>query len=281
MRKILGSLLTITIVSGAAVGASSAFFSDTETSEGNIIQAGSVDLLIDSECHYFTDANADGQPEQVGCFHTVNNQQVQFGTWPEGNLTNEFFYWFEDVKPGDFGEHTISLHVVDNDAWGRFVIDGITNDENGLSEPEEELSDTVDTGELLGALEFFAWLDQGQTPGFQGKGQDPGEGDNVQNHDEPLIILPGQLNEGGEIHNIWEALSAVYASEQCQGDGSTISDCPGLTSDGHMVGSITYYFGLAWELPSETDNIVQTDSLTADLSFEVEQYRNNPIPFSQ
>jgi hypothetical protein len=46
-----------------------------------------------------------------------------------------------------------------------------------------------------------------------------------------------------------------------------------------MVGSTTYYFGLAWSVPDDVGNEAQTDSLNADLTFEVEQHRNNPIPF--
>jgi hypothetical protein len=50
-------------------------------------------------------------------------------------------------------------------------------------------------------------------------------------------------------------------------------------SDGHMTASITYYFGIGWELPDEVGNEAQTDIFSADMTFEVEQYRNNPTPF--
>ena len=88
------------------------------------------------------------------------------------------------------------------------------------------------------------------------------------------------MEEGGETLPIWLGLAAAYLANGCIGDGSSTSDCPGLTSDGHIVGSITYYFGLGWELPGEVGNDVQTDSLTADMKFEAEQYRNNPSPFA-
>jgi len=56
--------------------------------------------------------------------------------------------------------------------------------------------------------------------------------------------------------------------------------CHGLARDGRMVGSTTYYFGLAWNLDLDgTGNEVQTDEYTADLTFRVEQHRNNPNPF--
>ena len=64
-------------------------------------------------------------------------------------------------------------------------------------------------------------------------------------------------------------------------DGYTNYDsCHGLAEDGRMVESTTYYFGLAWELPlNETLNDAQTDQYSADMTFQVEQHRNNPNPF--
>lgn len=46
MKKILLSLLTIALVSVVAVGATRAYFSDTETSVGNTIAAGTLDLKV-------------------------------------------------------------------------------------------------------------------------------------------------------------------------------------------------------------------------------------------
>ena len=45
--------------------------------------------------------------------------------------------------------------------------------------------------------------------------------------------------------------------------------------DGRMVGSVTYYWGLAWHIPEETGNEIQTDSLLADMVFSATQHRNN------
>ncbi len=49
MRRILTSLLVIGIVGAAAFGASRAFFSDTETSKGNVLAAGMIDLEISNQ----------------------------------------------------------------------------------------------------------------------------------------------------------------------------------------------------------------------------------------
>lgn len=265
MRKILTSLMMIAVVAVVAVGATSAFFRDTETSEGNTFQTGSIDLMVDNECHW---SGGDICP-----WDTPN--------WKETDLGAHKFFLFDDLKPGDWGEDTISLHVYDNDAWGRFVIDEIEDEEVDCTEPEIEaepgcLADN--DGELRENLVFEAWLDQGETPGFQGE-NDPGEGDNVfQEQSELMVISEGTVDLNGETHNLWEALSAAYSIYGCtDADGNTSYGlCHGLAADGRMVGSTTYYFALAWHLPEETGNDVQHDRLIGDMTFEVVQHRNNP-----
>jgi len=47
MKKIIASLAMITLVGTLAVGATRAYFSDTETSAGNTLSAGTLDLNVD------------------------------------------------------------------------------------------------------------------------------------------------------------------------------------------------------------------------------------------
>lgn len=49
MKRILLSILTIALVSGGAYGATQAFFSDTEKSEGNMFTAGTIDISVAGE----------------------------------------------------------------------------------------------------------------------------------------------------------------------------------------------------------------------------------------
>lgn len=49
MKKILLSILSIALVSIVAIGATRAYFSDTETSMGNMFSAGTLDLEVDGE----------------------------------------------------------------------------------------------------------------------------------------------------------------------------------------------------------------------------------------
>ena len=111
MKKILLSLLSISAVAIVAVAATGAFFSDTETSKDNILQAGSLDLGIDNESFY------NGQPNPGTSWTTsfdLDSCQTDPGVGP---LVPCLFYNFTDIKPGDFGEDTISVLVNDNDAW--------------------------------------------------------------------------------------------------------------------------------------------------------------------
>ncbi len=286
MKKYIISLTIIIAAAAVVVGATGAFFSDTETSTGNIFAAGSLDLKVDNTCHYYQDG------VDVGCYKgddpTGGQGPVVETSWAETDLVpgvHKFFY-FDDIKPGDYGEDTISLHVYDNDAWGWFTIKNLSDADNSCTEPEEgdepECKDD-DNGELDEAILFTAWLDEGSRPGFQNGGtgdDDPGEGDNILNYDERPIFEGDSINELGPF-DLSEVLSAAYGvcnslTTQSPDGHNNYGDCHGLAADGRMVGSTTYYIGLSWILPLATDNKVQTDSFGGDMEFVVVQHRNNP-----
>ncbi len=307
-KKIIVSLSIVAAVAAVAVGATTAFFSDTETSTGNTFTAGAIDLKVDSDCHYYNITSLDnGNPvyTDVGCTDPDGNGPVVMGNWSETDLQDGVhkFFSFSDLKPGDKGEDTISLHVYDNDAWGKISMDLGDDLDNSCTEPEEESSDDCTVlipnvnqgdGELLEAmLPFSMWLDQGAIPGFQNvnadgdpidldpdegfRAPDPTEGDNVRQDGEPSMPVQGDLELSGVLADAYD--------KDCDDVGSVDGHnnyglCQGLAEDGRMVGSTTYYFGLAWELPLGTGNEVQTDSLSGDIAFEVEQHRNNPDPFA-
>ena len=248
--KILLSVASIAAAAAIVVGATLAFFTDTETSSGNTFTAGELDLLVDNECHY--NEPADDTPNCP--------------TPPEGGLTSwastdlgaaHKFFYFTDVKPGDYGEDTVSL-TVDNDAWLRLLIDITADTDNSCTEPESAVDPNGPTcgtdGELLENLLFTVWLDQGVTPGFQGP-QDLSECDNDYIGDfEPTLISEGTVQDS-EIWNLADLNGAYLLADQ--------KAC----------------FGIAWRLPGEVGNEVQTDGVEATMEFQVEQYRNNPSPF--
>lgn len=142
--KILASMLLIGAVALAiGGGATGAFFSDTETSTGNTFAAGAIDLTVDSQQHYNGNVcqlvGSTGQQtyQWVGNAPYPKAGTSCDGTWTATNLGAEHkFFNFNDVKPGDSGEDTISLHVDSNDAWVRLLIKDVTDLDNTCTEPE-------------------------------------------------------------------------------------------------------------------------------------------------
>src|SRR3989344_3164414 len=132
MKKILLSLGMIVFVGGLIVGATGAFFSDTETSTGNTFAAGELDLKIDNSSYGF-DWNRPGEQNPTGVWGPN-----EANSWGLSNLTGQLFFDFHDLKPGDYGEDTISIHVDDNDAWACMALALAGTPENGQNEPEIE-----------------------------------------------------------------------------------------------------------------------------------------------
>ena len=313
MKKILLSVATIAFAGAAVVGLSGAFYKDVETSTGNTFTAGGLELLVDSESHYngmvCTDMGEGVDPRyqwQVGASGIVADFPAEYsecnGTWAEADLVegvHKFFY-FDDLKPGDSGEDTISLHVYDNDAWGQFIIDGVIDRDNSCTGPEIKVEDETGTicedpdgdGEIDEYLTFTGWLDQGEIPGFQNGGDvpgvtptDPTEGDNIYQDCEGPYIWENELISNLGPFELSEVFSEAYhalCSDTAYFDpagNNEYGECHGFAEDGRMVKSTTYYFGLAWDLPLATGNDAQTDEYTADMTFKVEQHRNNSTPF--
>ena len=66
----------------------------------------------------------------------------------------------QDVKPGDFGEFTFSAHLCDNPGYLWMTMPGgLTESENDLTEPEDEVDDTPDEGELAENVQTALWYD--------------------------------------------------------------------------------------------------------------------------
>lgn len=225
MKRILISLLTVGAVAGTTWAATGAFFSDTETSENNTFVAGAIDLKVDYTGYY---------NEEVG-----GDPWVQ---WDLEDLTeSRRFFDFEDLKPGDFGEGTISLHVYNNPAWACVTIDPTMNDDNGSTEPELELDepdgDSIFDGELAQSLQFEIWADTNCNNTL-----DAGE----------QVLTSGS---GPVTPRMWP-----IADSQTSEPLDPQED---------------YCIGVNWNLPEEVGNEAQTDKYMADISFYVAQARNN------
>ena len=258
---------------GGAVtfGATNAFFSDTETSTGNVFAAGAIDLLIDNESYY-------------------NGEFNEETSWEPVDLTIEKFFDFDDLKPGDYGEDTISFHVDTNDAYICADMSLTSNNENGCNEPEGLVDGTCGDpgegeGELAGLVNFIWWAD---------------DGDNVlEDNEVDKVFFESTMDELANVVVLADSDENVWDGEGGPVDGDT-----------------TYYIAKAWcfgdigtaPLPQDGESDVwspdddndnengagqpedggftcdgsalgnesQTDSVTADISFEALQARHNP-----
>ncbi|MBI1863877.1 hypothetical protein HYS03_01575 [Candidatus Woesebacteria bacterium] len=258
MKRIFLSLLTIGVVGVAGVGASRAFFSDKEVSKGNIIQAGTLDLTIDSEAHYdglvctipLTGGPSVWQRENS----EIPSQREDLigkpcdGTWPLKSLVNERFFNLSDIKPGDEGENTISFHVT-NDAWACAKINNMTTGHQ--------------TQDLAKGLYFTAWSDPDCNNKFD---------------DKETLLFSNKVGPASDVLN-----------------GKTYALADSTTGLGPLKGNPDLNqktcIGLRWcagtMTVNETDHTIicdgstlgneaQGDSVQADITFDVVQSRNNP-----
>lgn len=263
MKRILLSSALILGVAGALyMGGTGAFFSDTEASTNNSFTAGAIDLKIDNHSYYNSMLNAST-------------------TWELKDLTSiDKFFNFDDVKPGDVGEDTISLHVDTNDAYLCANVKLTSNDDNTPTEPELLVDGNTGPGqgELASLVNFVWWAD---------------DGDNVLEDNEKVISQGpiGALGLNGSTtvtladsqNNIWTGNPGPVPGEQTLYIGKawcfgTIGQAPfaqdglGTTSPrtpGNSNGGITCD-------GSKLGNESQTDSLTADVKFTAVQARHNP-----
>ncbi|MEK9201750.1 MAG: TasA family protein, partial [Patescibacteria group bacterium] len=206
--RILLSFVTLIAAAGVIVGGTVAFFSDTEKSAGNTLTAGAIDLRIDNTSY-------------------LNHASSSATTWELKDLTpNDLFFNFSDIKPGDEGEDTISIHVDDNDAWACMDMTLTKNDDVSCTEPEKA-DDPLCTdpgapgntnpldGELGDLLNFVFWTD---------------DGDNVLETHESVIA-------SGSAGQVLDS-SIVLADSIKNNVGGSAGD--------PLSGDKTYHIGKAW-----------------------------------
>ena len=276
MKRLLISAGTLVFVGALVMSATGAFFCDTETSTGNVFAAGAIDLLIDNES-YVLDFNLPNPPQDPTGALVLNDATSwalrnldECGPGDEdqntiGNAACLFFNFF-DLKPGDYGEDTISLHV-QNDAWACMAMDLTGTPENVINEAEDEAGDITDDpngGELQNYLSFVFWMDDGDNVFednetnnilFQGLASDlDGEWQAIaENGDTPL-----QAGETEHVGKFWCFGTIGQNPVAAAGDNNPIDDGTGFTCDG-----------------SGDNNDAQTDSIVVDVHFYAEQSRNN------
>ncbi|MDB2261455.1 vWA domain-containing protein [Halorubrum ezzemoulense] len=189
-RKVLAGLGAVGVASAGAGLGTTAYFNDTESFDGNTLTAGELDLKLDYKSTYFggpgrlDDIEAMGYPdvEDLGDGRYLLDQTPAPGegqSW-EDYVTGEIdfcspamdeflvngdgipVFTLDDVKPGDSGEVTISIHICDNPAYLYLAGELTENLENGQSEPEldAEGEDTDGIGELADFIDVCVWYDE-------------------------------------------------------------------------------------------------------------------------
>jgi predicted ribosomally synthesized peptide with SipW-like signal peptide len=260
--------MVIGLVASAIGMGTYAYFSDTETSSGNTFTAGSIDLKIDNHCYFNGDECAWDETDNRYEWQSGPNQGEEcYCTWDLTDLVGELFFNFADLKPGDYGEDTVSLHVYNNDAWGCVEFKNLESDDNTCTEPELEAESGCAPGydgELDENLYFVFWVD---------------DGDNVYEPGTDTILMNGSASD------VLDGRTYVLA------DSENSNVFTGKIEP--LTGSVDYYIGKMWcfgdldwnENTPSTDwtcdgssvgNEAQTDSLTGDIEFYVIQARNNP-----
>ncbi len=261
----------IAAIGVVAVGATGAFFSDTETSTGNIFTAGAIDLQIDNES-YVTDPV------------TGNLSFSSSTSWTLRDLTTvERFFDFSDVKPGDMGEDTISLHVNNNDSWLCADVTLTSDNDNTCTEPEGtdeggNCGNDPGAGELADHINFIWWADDGDNVLEEGENVLPGGPLGAMSVGATTTVALADNNT-----NIWgtpgplTGNSVRYVGKAwCFGDiTSTPEPQDNQGSLPGVNGPLQRAPGVACSGASGLNNVTQTDSLTADVSFRAVQSRNN------
>ncbi|MBN1162435.1 hypothetical protein JXA34_01685 [Patescibacteria group bacterium] len=292
VRRIIASLLVVVSVVAVVAYGTKAFFSDTETSVDNVLQAGAIDLMIDNHSYY-------------------NGVYRGDLSWELDNLDGHLFFNYDDLKPGDWGEDTVSIHVDSNDAWVCADLYVTRDDDMSSVEPELEEGDAAENpqdpmdGELARELSFVFWLD---------------DGDNVwECWDEPGTAAEAlsYANDSNLYQNCERWLTGGPAEDAKNGWHVALADSQGSVlgwdNEGQtwkpFAGGETYYIGKYWCYgdweyspvmvpgPDSTepenmtgpdvrgagfkcdglpvDNMSQTDAVTADVSFYAVQTRHN------
>lgn len=275
--RILAALGMIVFVAAIAVGASGAFFSDTETSTGNTFTAGDIDLQIDNES-YVT---------------STSTGVLIASPWTSWGMTDLIagthkFFDFIDVKPGDVGEDTISIHVGSNNAW-MCAAARITDDsDQTLTEPElaADLATSTFPGTGLGdldtSLNFMFWADDGdnvleigENPFINGSLAAMGALGSITLADSQTSILGAATPiPGGTTFYIakawcYGALSAGTTTQDTLGKVGTPQN-PGSTPNGPLIRGTGVVCNGA-----TAGNEGQTDRVQGDMQFYAVQSRNN------
>jgi len=184
-RKVLGALGAVGIASAGAGLGTTAYFNDTESFENNTLTAGTLDLKIDWQQSYYgptesweyvnahPDHDGDGEQSiEIGGetyaysdesrnlvdYLTCSNFDQNYAASYNGQ---EHLIELDDVKPGDKGEVTFSLHLCDNPGYIWMRAADIV-ESGGVNTEPERVAEGGDANEanLAENVDVRMWYDQ-------------------------------------------------------------------------------------------------------------------------
>lgn len=261
-RKVLGSMGAIGAAGALGGAGTMAFYNDPENFEKNVFQAGEMDLKVDWQESYngkkieaLPDTDDDGKQDPK-----TPTKRKYLGDMPEAldsdlrtkKYKGEPLINLLDVKPGDWGEVTFSLHVFGNPAWVWMNAQLRGAWENGTPEPERKDPDEKKkVVELLDEIVVVVWIDD--------------DCDNKFDQKKERELFRGTLRE------FLTDFSKNYPKSVII-DGDT-----GKSSTQPFPNSHTKCVGLKWKLPVDHANEIMTDRVAFDVGFKAEQARHNGI----
>ncbi|MFB6069255.1 MAG: SipW-dependent-type signal peptide-containing protein [Halobacterium sp.] len=178
-----------------------------------------------------------------------------------------------DLKPGDRGKTTFSLHVCDLEAYVWWYAANVSEFENGVTEPEADDPDEDGTEqspgsnpELADAVQVRVWYDEDCDENLDG-GED--------------VFFQGTLREALDVFT--QSTGGGAPGVPLDGDRSTAYDeiVNGAPADGVdpnrecFPDQTTVCVGFEWWLPADHANEIQSDSVAFDLGFYLEQCSAN------
>ena len=243
-RTVLAGLGAVGVASAGAGLGTTAYFNDTESFDGNTLTAGQLDLLVDWQQTYdFGEGNTfvsahpdhDGDGEQsveidsevftysdfpdetdadsnganlpvLNCDNIPPLSEADFGTDPVTGEEMETLVQLTDVKPGDSGEITFSLHLCDNPGYIWMQAGNVSEDGGAGTEPEL-LVDPDNLGDLGDAIQATLWYDE--------------DCDNVYDGAEPVDIML-TLDFSGSM--LYDQYDGVVNTNEIQTNGTTYSE---------------------------------------------------------
>ncbi|MUV87365.1 hypothetical protein GJ631_12530 [Natronomonas sp. CBA1123] len=240
-RKTLAGLGAIGLASAGAGLGTSAFFSDQESFTGNTLTAGTLDLRVPYEASYDSGG-------------TVENMADEAMGTQDGDPAG-MFYDLQDVKPGDSGHVEFCFEIVDNPSY-MWACGDLTQAENGMTEPEMDVDNTPDIGELGDAIDArLSYCDEVDGEFVEGEEIVSGS----------LVDVFAAISGGAALDG--DGVAGLAPGEQSPYDEEAVED-----DEEYITGACLCLY---WEIPYEVGNEIQSDSLTMALEFHALQSRHN------